>query len=72
MLLSAESISRRWNIGRLSVGRTPWRWGREASLEKVPLDGWLLLAGPVDLATLLMRDGRIEQVSYACAASAPR
>lgn len=66
VLQSAEASSRRWNIGRLSVGERPWRWGREKSLANTPLDGAVELVGQGESVTLLLSDGRIDRVRYRC------
>lgn len=68
VLLSAEASSRRWNIGRLSVGERPWRWGREKSLAQTPLDGWIELVGQGESVTLMLTDGRVDKVKYLCPA----
>lgn len=67
-LLNAEVTSRRWHIGRLSVGTRPWpwMWSPEPSLAKVRLDGDLELVGAGDSALLRLRDGRVEKVSFVC------
>lgn len=65
-LREAEVTSRRWNIGRLSVGQNPWRWRSEAVLDKVALDGPIELVGKTDAVLLQMRGGRIESASFRC------
>jgi hypothetical protein len=67
-MLSAEAISRRWNIGKLSVGSDPWwwPWSREPELAKVTLDGVIKLQGPSDSAVLQLSKGRIDKVMYSC------
>jgi len=65
-LVRAEVFSRRWNIGRLSVGERPWRWGREKSLQRTPLDGWIELVGDGDSVVLLMNDGRVDRAIFHC------
>lgn len=69
-LVAAESTSRRWHLGRLSVGEAPWRWfwSREKSLAKVALEGPIELRGRGgDIALLEMRDGRIDRLVLRCA-----
>lgn len=70
-LVAAEATSRRWHLGRLSVGEAPWRWfwSREKSLAKVALDGPIELVGRGgDTALLEMRDGRIDRLVLRCLA----
>lgn len=69
VLLTAESTSRRWNIGRLSVGEKPWRWGREKSLAQTPLEGSIELVGQGESVTLRLTDGRVDRVKYLCNAA---
>ncbi|MBI5720397.1 MAG: hypothetical protein HZC37_22200 [Burkholderiales bacterium] len=73
-LLAAEVTSRRWQIGRFSVGTRPWpwMWSPEPSLKDVKLHGLLELVGAGDSALLWLNDGRVERVSYRCRAAAPR
>ena len=66
VLLAADVSSRRWNIGRLSVGQHPWRWGREKSLSQTPLQGWVELLGSDGSVQLRLAGGRVERVRYNC------
>ena len=72
VLLQLQSNSRRWKLGELSVGESPWRWPwrGEAELANVRLQGRVVLAGPTDTATLQMSNGRIDSLSVVCAAPA--
>lgn len=67
-LRSVESNSRRWNIGQLSVGTSPWwwPWSREKSLTGVRLKGELKFVGATDSVVLLLDDGRVVSVRYSC------
>ena len=65
-LLRAEVWSRRWNVGRLSVGRRPWQSDSEKSLAGVELAGLLELQGTTDRATLQLSDARVERVTFIC------
>jgi len=65
-LLRAEVWSRRWNIGRLSVGRRPWQSSSEKTLAGVALNGQIELRGSTDRATLQLRDGQVERVTFEC------
>jgi hypothetical protein len=67
-LLEAEVWSRRWNIGKLSVGQHPWRWGREKSLAQTPLEGQVELVGAAGSVTLALNDGRVQRARFRCAA----
>lgn len=68
-LTRLEAWSRRWNIGRLSVGQKPWWWWfGERSLKGVPLQGVVQLDGTGESATLWLDDGRIDRVSLRCRA----
>lgn len=72
LLVRADVSSRRWNLGALSVGQKPWRWGREKSLRPTPLEGWIELAGSDgDTVTLLMNDGRVERAVFHCRVPRP-
>jgi hypothetical protein len=65
-LHQAEVWSRRWNIGRLSVGRRPWLSEPEPGLAPTALNGTLELVGPVDAVSLRLADGRVERVVFRC------
>lgn len=67
-LLAAEVTSRRWHVGRLSVGTRPWPWlwTPEPALANVRLHGEIELVGPGDTALLWLDDGRVEKVTYTC------
>jgi hypothetical protein len=65
-LLEAEVWSRRWNVGRLSVGQVPWRWGREKSLAQTPLEGEVELVGSTGSVLLGLRDGRLLKARFRC------
>lgn len=69
VLLAADASSRRWNIGPLSVGTKPWRWGREKWLSQTPLEGWVELVGAGESVQLLLSDGRVDRVRYLCSIS---
>lgn len=71
-LLRAEVWSRRWNIGRLSVGRRPWLSEPEPGLAPTALNGTLELAGPIDTATLRLNEGRVDRVVFQCADKGPK
>jgi hypothetical protein len=66
VLLAAESTSRRWHLGRLSVGSKPWPWFAEKSLAGVKLEGPIELVGPRDRALLQLSAGRVERVAVQC------
>ena len=70
-LLAAEETSRRWHVGRLSVGTRPWpwMWSSEPSLANVHLHGEIELLGNGDAVSLRLNDGRVEKVSYTCRAA---
>ena len=70
VLMQLQSGSRRWKLGELSVGESPWRWRwrGEAELAHIKLQGRIVLAGPTDTATLQMSNGRIDSLSVVCAA----
>ena len=70
-LLEAEVFSRRWSIGRLSVGENPWRWGREASLSQTDLTGEIELLGTSDSVSLQLDAGRILRATYKCKSIRP-
>jgi hypothetical protein len=65
-LVEAEVWSRRWAVGRLSVGQHPWRWGREKSLVQTSLDGDVQLVGTADSVTLNLQDGRVMRATFRC------
>ena len=65
-LLRADVWSRRWNVGRLSVGRRPWHSDWEKPLAGVELNGPLELIGVTDRAVLHLSDGRVERVTFLC------
>lgn len=65
-LESLDVISRRWNIGPLSVGQNPWRTVNDTALNDAAKDGQHRLVGPRDQALLTVRAGRIDAVSYRC------
>ena len=65
-LLSLDVSSLRWNVGPLSVGRNPWRTISDPALEGVGQDGTIELLGRQDSARLLVRQGRVDRVSYRC------
>jgi hypothetical protein len=66
VLQRAEVWSRRWNIGRLWVGRRPWQSDSEKSLAGVELNGLIELQGANDRAQLQMSDGRVVRVTFHC------
>lgn len=66
-LVSLDVSSRRWHVGPLSVGNNPWRTVNDPGLNGVSQDGTHELVGPRDSATLRVRAGRIDRVSYTCA-----
>lgn len=70
VLTQLDAWSRRWNIGRLSVGQKPWWWWfSEKSLKGVPLQGAVALEGAAgESVTLWLNDGRIDRVSFHCRA----
>jgi hypothetical protein len=70
-LLAAEVTSRRWHIGRFSVGTKPWPWlwSPEDSLANVRLHGPVQLVGHGDSAAVLFDEGRVERVSFTCRAA---
>ena len=68
-LLALDVTSRRWNIGPLSVGQNPWRSVKDSALEGVSQDGSIEILGASDSVRLLVRGGRIDQVSYRCPAA---
>ncbi len=65
-LLALEVNSRRWNVGPLSVGRSPWRSIDEPALAGRNQDGHLELVGPKDSVRLVLRGGRVDSASYRC------
>jgi hypothetical protein len=71
-LLGAEVKSRRWSIGRLSVGQSPWRQVREPALEQVSLNGPVELVGKTDTVLLVLLNGRVESADFRCGAAGTR
>jgi hypothetical protein len=71
-LLALEVSSRRWNIGPLSVGQNPRKSVEDKALSGVSQDGVLEIIGAKDSATLILRGGRVDRVSYKCSSANTR
>ena len=71
-LVSLDVSSRRWHIGPMAVGSNPWRTVKDSGLTGVSQDGAHELIGPRDSATILVRGGRVDRVSYKCAPAGGR
>lgn len=67
-LVELESTSRRWNIGRFSVGTRPWIWWPEKELKDLRLHGPIELIGRNDHVAVEFNNERVVTVSYRCAA----
>lgn len=65
-LLSLEVSSLRWNIGPLSVGQNPWKSVNDKAIRDANKNGTLEIVGTKDSVTLVLREGRIDKVSYRC------
>lgn len=71
-LLALDAISRRWNIGPLSVGQNPWRSVKDPALDGVIQDGTIEILGTRDSVRLVVRGARIDTVSYRCPLAGPQ